>query len=543
MPPAPHDKVDAEAVTVRMYRGLLGDCFLLTHTLGPAGPGQRVFRALIDCGVLQCMGAKGARPNTQAALDHMEQVVASLAADTERRLDLVVATHEHYDHLSGFLLYHEVFKTFSIGAVWVAWTENQTDGEAKDIRENGKKATSILKAVVERTPFAVDGSRDPRLETIESLLQFYEPELEAWSADDAFAVTKKPPRLYNPAVQAPRSCANAIEWLRFKAGEANVKYLEPGAVVRFGLDDRLKASVLGPPRSDRLLKLNPTGGVQREVYLTKPDEVASLETTLRVQAFAAAPAASQRPSQVAADLPFSPRFNRTEAELEDCPIWKIYEGTPDDAVTQARRIDGEWLGTAELLALKVDGDVNNTSLVLAIETPGPHRDVLLFPGDAQVGNWLSWHDQSYPAKPATPADPIETAADILSRVILYKVGHHGSHNATASEKGLELMTSPNLVAMIPVVKAVAREQTKTGWEMPFDKLFARLKAKTRERIVLGDGDRNAETTAFEGSLFQLTYDDANADPLWVEARLDLGADRTAPANELPSGAVTAKLGG
>ena len=32
-----------------------------------------------------------------------------------------------------------------------------------------------------------------------------------------------------------------------------------------------------------------------------------------------------------------------------------------------RRIDTDWLGSAENLALKIDGDVNNTSLALGLE--------------------------------------------------------------------------------------------------------------------------------------------------------------------------------
>ena len=46
-------------------------------------------------------------------------------------------------------------------------------------------------------------------------------------------------------------------------------------------------------------------------------------------------------------------------------------------------------------------------------------------------------------------DPI-LARDLLARTVLYKVGHHGSHNATLRAQGLELMTSAELTAMIPV---------------------------------------------------------------------------------------------
>jgi hypothetical protein len=42
-----------------------------------------------------------------------------------------------------------------------------------------------------------------------------------------------------------------------------------------------------------------------------------------------------------------------------------------------------------------------------------------------------------------------TGPDLLKRAIFYKVGHHGSHNATLKEKGLEEMERLR-VAMIPV---------------------------------------------------------------------------------------------
>src|SRR5436190_5025038 len=60
-------------------------------------------------------------------------------------------------------------------------------------------------------------------------------------------------------------------------------------------------------------------------------------------------------------------------------------------------------------------DTNNTSLVLAFELL-PSRRVLLFPGDAQVGNWLSWQDVRWSVTDAGGAREV-TAADLLSRTI------------------------------------------------------------------------------------------------------------------------------
>jgi hypothetical protein len=62
----------------------------------------------------------------------------------------------------------------------------------------------------------------------------------------------------------------------------------------------------------------------------------------------------------------------------------------------------------------LDKVMNNTSLILLFEVNGKK---LLFPGDAQIENW------SYAlSKPEIKR--------LLSTVNVYKVGHHGSRNAT-----------------------------------------------------------------------------------------------------------------
>ena len=138
-----------------------------------------------------------------------------------------------------------------------------------------------------------------------------------------------------------------------------------------------------------------------------------------------------------------------------------------------------------------------------------------------MGNWLSWHDQKYPNNPIPPDAPQITATDLLNRTIFYKVGHHASHNATLCDLGLELMTSPHLTAMIPVVEETAKEQKSKnnpgGWAMPYGDLYARLNVKTRSRVLRGDGRINDEAKTFKASpgLFDLAYA-PGSDPLWVE---------------------------
>ena len=80
-----------------MYRQGLGDCHLLTFNVG--GDERHV---LIDCGSL---GSKTSGVS-------MSQVVADIKATTNGHLHLVIATHEHWDHVSGFNSQEAAFRQF-----------------------------------------------------------------------------------------------------------------------------------------------------------------------------------------------------------------------------------------------------------------------------------------------------------------------------------------------------------------------------------------------------------------------------------------------
>lgn len=162
-----------------------------------------------------------------------------------------------------------------------------------------------------------------------------------------------------------------------------------------------------------------------------------------------------------------PDENGKNKILEDPQFGPLYKAYMDDKV-KWRRIDQDWLLSVARLGLQLDSATNNTSLVLAFEFTDT-REVLLFAADAQIGNWQSWADK---------------AADLLQRTVFYKVGHHGSHNATLKEGGLEAMTNPNLVAAIPVDQNFANNSKH--WEMPAAPLFARLQERTQGRILRAD---------------------------------------------------------
>ena len=257
-----------------------------------------------------------------------------------------------------------------------------------------------------------------------------------------------------------------------------VRYLEPSEIRQTPGPHTARAYVLGPPRNpERLLKSNPSKGPDKETYLLALNERYAAGAPLREALEEDGP------------RPFPEGFAIGASEVSQVAdgerswLHERYFGG-DQAW---RNIDDAWLGAAGSLALKLDHDTNNTSLALAFERE-PEGGVMLFAGDAQVGNWLSWHDQDYPAD-----GQAVTAAELLRRTTLYKVGHHASHNATPHDRGLGLMTRPDLVAMIPVVEAEAR-RTKNGravhrgWNMPYPDLLAQLIERTDRRVLRGDAE-------------------------------------------------------
>ena len=521
----PHSSANAAGtVSIRMYRGLLGDFFLVRH----AASGH-VFKMLIDCGVLQRIGTAEAKPSTSLGKKRIVDNVADFMKETGGEVDLVVATHEHYDHLSGFIHASEMFKDFKIGKVWMAWTEDRTDKIANGYRNKTRKALAALAGLALNPALTPESDA---MQTVNDLLQFYGEKENVRAHALGLAKPEADGKL-----SANASCEAVLDWLRKRAGADNVSFLKPGEVVRWGVDNAFRAYVLGPPRDEESLrKLNPSKE-NSEVYLVRREAVFLADSgEVEMVAGLAAIHGDGGAEIGERGQPFTRMYQRPYPADENGigdrkGLVELVPRSPDDPIVQLYRsqqafdrcIDDEWLGSAESLALKIDNDVNNTSLALAFELAD--KRVLLFPGDAQVGNWLSWNRQTYPADDK-PGGPVLTIDDILARVVFYKVGHHASHNATMRERGLELMTNSGLVAMIPVVEETAREQkTKSspkGWAMPYDKLYARLEQRTGGKIIRGDGDTTTELGKFKGSIFKLSYgaDSKDKDPLWAELKLD-----------------------
>lgn len=504
-----------EGPVVRMYRPKgLGDCFLLA--LPPADDPRFV---LIDCGVFFATTGGSAR---------MCDVAEDLADVTDEHLHLLVATHEHWDHLSGFQFARKTFDRFTVDEVWVAWTEDPEHPLAQELKRKKARTTRAVAAAAAH----LRGLADSEADALEGVLGF---DLGVFD----------PVELAGRALGASGT-RGQMEYVCTNFGTP--RYLKPGGEPIRWPDHGVRFYVLGPPEDRELLERSDPSEATSEVY----------ETHLALSsenAFAVAALGAVEPGGLTADeeellarsQPFD-KGHRLPLDAMDAD-GDENDGGDDDPLAgrrdffrrhygfsaadddahgpRWRRIGAAWMTAASQLALQLNDDTNNTSLALAIELVADGR-VLLFPADAQVGNWLSWHQHTWHRDDGREVD----ATDLLSRTVLYKVGHHGSHNSTLRERGLELMNHPELVAMIPVdsTQAEAKE-----WAMPFGPLAERLREKTSGRILRADDglpERPGNVTEADWKRFAGRVKE---DDLWVQYQVP-GGDGVAPATAAPAAA-------
>jgi hypothetical protein len=443
-------------VRVRMYRQGLGDCFLVTFD-----PGGTEKHMLIDCGTLgsTTTGVK------------LADVVADIRLTTNDHIHLLIATHEHWDHVRAFLELQSEFKKITFDQIWMAWTENPKDSLAQQVAKNKKDLGTALTLASQAltAPSATPESQGIGLAVRDSLGFF---------GDAAGLGAAKFSESVNDAMNAVRLGLTVQAEFR-NPGDGPV---EPGWLPGF------RFYVLGPPRD--LDTLNDTGehgsselyGIARSLAAAAQFRISGRDLT----EYLADSCLSDESAAFESQMPFDSRFRYS---LSDAKMRDTFYGSYASPSAAWRRIDDDWLHGASDLALQLDTATNNTSLALAIERISDGK-VLLFPADAQEGNWLSWHDPklTWTVKDATGKDVPITATDLLNRTVFYKVGHHSSHNATAKAKGLELMQQEQeLVAFIPVDRAVALKRNPPGaWKMPAAALYRRLLEKCQGRVVRSD---------------------------------------------------------
>lgn len=361
----------SKTLRIRMYNVGFGDCFLLTL------PSKRTI--LVDAGFhSQGKGAFTAKELVQQIIED-----TSAVHDGTPRIDVIIATHRHADHVYAFNA--PEWEGVEVGEVWMPWLEDRKDKVAVKLwkRQTGF-AFNLAGA---RQSF---GLSEEELHKVNFILwnagvDLPEMQMEAaggWSNERAldtlhegFASRDREKPRFLPARDCPESFETDVL---------------PG----------VKVHVLGPMRDPELIE---------ELDPETDDETYRAMDLMRAEFV----------GQVAA--PFEDAWQVAEAE----------SGFMLDAADVERMNSLARSADAVQAAERVDTMVNSTSLVLVLQI-GKAR--LLLPGDAEWGTWKRILAN-------------KASVRILKGATFFKVGHHGSHNAT-SKTLVEKVLPRSIPAMI-----------------------------------------------------------------------------------------------
>jgi beta-lactamase superfamily II metal-dependent hydrolase len=401
-----------------MYNMGFGDCFLLTL---PSAQG-RPRCILIDCGKHK-LSTKG--PKLAAIVP---QVLSDVTYEDGPAIDLLIVTHRHEDHVSGFAL--PGWEGVRVGEVWMPWTEHPTDPEARRICE--KQSTSASKAVNALAALALDPAE------ADYLLSYAGNNLTNAKAMNLLhgGFQGAPPRRFLPEPNAPE-----------------------GEPIRLAALPGVEIYVLGPSRNPDVVRdMDPPS---HEAYHFAGDTSANNDSL----------------------PPFGPEWRHTRA------TYPAGASIPEDFTEDTEKHIGEIFEEPALeLLVALEKAVNGTSLILLFHIG---RQWLLFPGDAQWGSW-----NEILANPRWQT--------LLKRLTFYKVGHHGSHNATPVSF-VENYLNEDARVMIPTGEV-------KKWPMiPRPSLLTDLAAKNL-RVARSDQE--------PAEPFQATLD-ANGDVLFIDTVLDI----------------------
>jgi beta-lactamase superfamily II metal-dependent hydrolase len=401
-------------IRIRMYRIGFGDCFLLTFTGST--------HVLIDCGV-----------HPSSPLNKVAEAIEHIRKTTGGKLALVVVTHRHADHISGFSK-PERFDGFTVGEVWLPWLE-----DLKSEKANALRSVSLAMASMVGASLAAAGE---------------EGDQTRWILANATGEEDSLP-LSGGAAAAPKRNDIAMSLLRGGFGHPDrVQYLQAGDV---------RENVAGLP-----------GLTVRVIAPSSNPDFLGPQDPPKDQRYTLDAAGQLHPTAL---RPFAARWE------EKRPRWSL-EPEYLQALYQEVSLP------AQALAFKLDDSLNNTSLALMFELGGKR---LFFPGDAQWGNWNSWKDQW---------------ESTLGNISFYKVGHHGSVNATP-HGALNHMPAEKFAAMASTdtVKVFNKGENP----VPYPKLIEAMVRQTGGHFVRSD-----ELEKADGKIFRV---DREGELEWVDYEL------------------------
>lgn len=475
-------QLSKNSINIRMYdlQNGQGDCLLIRFLDDNDSP----FNILIDCGSFW---------RTAGANNMFEKVVEDIAKITQDHINILIITHEHWDHLSGFDFAKEKFKQIMVDELWVAWTENvEGDELAEALHDKYESELNALSAITAK----LQAARDPWAKPINALLSLSKNSDRVMD-NILETISSNPPRFCNP--QEPPITIPGLSNLRFY--------------------------IIAPHKNKgKLTNLRAEKAIHGEPLLI--DEATSLSTAV-LSSFGKKKLNSKERLKnkylTNYCLPFDPKYGLTKKAAISYRINDelFFEGycDPNNPENNWRNIKDDWLYSAGNLALQIDSYTNNTSLVMAIEMLNTGK-VLLFTGDAESENWETWKECNWTFNDPNGHPINKTGDQLIGSTGLYKVAHHGSENGTV-QNILESMNA-DLIAMIPVNRKKALD--KKGWDHPNESVYTEIIKQTKGRVIRADeripATKHPELSldkwnAFKNNVYGSTR---NIKDLWIEYR-------------------------
>lgn len=299
------------------------------------------------------------------------EIAADIAARTGGTLDAVVITHRHKDHISGYGNDQAaaVIAGLNPKVVLRPWTENPAAAtQATGPALLDDRSSAYARGLAQAQAFA-----EAVTEVVDEQARGFRGDLRQFALDQL--ANQEAITTLDGLAQATGTGGSYLF-----AGEASgLETLLPGVTT----------SVLGPPTIEQWPQVTGDREDDPEYWLRQRGLLGAM------LAAAQAPPETVRAAEAAADAPVDPG-----------PVRWIVE-----------RLHAQQTHSLLRIVRSLDDALNNTSLILLFET-GKRK--LLFPGDAQIENW------SYTLT-SPEASALKTP---LPEVDFYKVGHHGSRNAT-----------------------------------------------------------------------------------------------------------------